>query len=67
MVDAFTLALTYHTEILGAANKYRRPKRQHLPLYTGNMTVFRMYSLDTSSTIRDKYAERNGRGVFDRW
>ena len=67
MVDAFTLALTYRTEILGAADYHRRPKRQHLPRNTGNMPVYRLASLATSSTIRDKYFERNGRGVFERW
>ena len=67
MVDAFTLALTYRHDILRAANRYRRPKREHLPSNYGSMPVFRLTSLDTSSTVRDKYAERNGGDVFGGW
>jgi predicted phage terminase large subunit-like protein len=67
MVDAFTLALTYRNDILRMANSYRRLKRQHLPSNYGSLPVFRLASLNASSTVRDKYFERNGRGVFERW
>lgn len=68
MVDALTLALMYRERILAVANRYRRPKRLHLPQAPGSMQEVRITVLgERTSGVRDNYYARNGISTFSRF
>ena len=64
MVDAFTLALTWRKNILREANRFRRPKRKHLPRFQTTKGPVSLANFGSSSSTRDRYSERTGRSVL---
>ena len=66
MVDALTLALTRRYDILRTANRYRRPKRRHLPQARSSMIDVKITTYGDTSGTGDRYFDRMGRSVFSR-